>query len=127
MIPRISTEVLHFLADNIDTVPQLETLLLVWQHPHRSWTIGDVAARLYIQSNTAAATLDALEKRRLVLRNGDPWQYRFDGRWDPQGTVMTAVAREYSRNLVIITKLIHSGTPSAIQEFARAFEIKKPE
>jgi hypothetical protein len=38
---------------------------------------------------------------------------------------MAEIDSAYSRRLVMITKLIHSGASSSVRDFARAFELKK--
>ena len=43
--PEIPARVLQFLAERIDTVPQLEALLLLWESPQRQWTEEELAAR----------------------------------------------------------------------------------
>jgi hypothetical protein len=39
--------------------------------------------------------------------------------------MLPRVAELYRRQLVQVTKLIHSKGPSSLREFARAFQIKK--
>jgi hypothetical protein len=121
----ISAHVLEFLAEKIDTVPQLETLLLMWKEPDRLWTSSDIAARVYVSPGHARSTLQALQRRQLVTVEGDPPLYRYSDRWDKRGGLMSEVAAEYARNLVPITMLIHRGASSSVKEFARAFDLKK--
>lgn len=123
--PEISARVLQFVAENIDTVPQLEALLQLWKDPHRAWSPSDIAARIYVAAEDAPGILQALVRRRLVIVESDPPLYRYSSIWDPSGDVMTEVAAEYARNLVRIATLIHSGGSSAVREFARAFDLKK--
>lgn len=121
----ISTQVLEFLAEKIDTVPQLETLLLMWREPQRTWTPAEVAARVYVPPDAARLILQALQRRQLVSAAGDPPVYRYSNQWDNSGGIMNKVAAEYARNLVSITTLIHEGASSSVKEFARAFDLKK--
>jgi len=46
--PEIPARVLQFLAERIDTVPQLEALLLLWENPQRQWSEEELAARIYV-------------------------------------------------------------------------------
>jgi hypothetical protein len=45
--PVISQRVLQFIGEQIDTVPQLECLVLLYQHDHRTWLTEEVAGRIY--------------------------------------------------------------------------------
>jgi DNA-binding MarR family transcriptional regulator len=64
---RISARVIGFIADKIDTVAELETLLILSDDELRSWSAQDLAARLYIEPAKAATILNTLVRRRLVI------------------------------------------------------------
>jgi hypothetical protein len=117
--------VVEFLSENIDTVPQLEGLLLLWQAPGKPWSVEELARRLYVSNEEAAAIIRALQMRALIVSDGQPNAYRYSADWDVSGTLMAEVAQAYRHNLVHITKFIHSRASSAVRAFARAFDLKK--
>ena len=124
--PDIPARVLQFLAERIDTVPQLEALLLLWENPQRLWSEDEVAARIYVGRTVAATILQALQRQQLVTNEADPApRYRYNPQWDPSGEVMAEVAAAYSRHLVQLATFIHSRASTAVREFARAFDLKK--
>lgn len=123
--PAISQQVLHFIAEQIDTVPQLECLLLLYQHDSRLWIDEEVAARIYIPSATARSILQTLGRRGLIATEGDPPRYRFDPNGSASGELMRQIASEYQRHLVPIATFIHSKASASVREFARAFDLKK--
>lgn len=124
--PQIPPNVLQFIAERIDTVPQLEALLLLWESPQRLWTEEELAARIYVSRQNAAQILQALERRQLVTaESAQATHYRYDPQWDPTGQVMPEVAAAYRRHLVPLATFIHSRASSAVREFARAFDLKK--
>ncbi|HKU16106.1 MAG TPA: hypothetical protein VJQ52_17050 [Steroidobacteraceae bacterium] len=124
--PDIPARVLQFLAERIDTVPQLEALLLLWENPQRSWSDEHVAARIYVSRAVAAQILQALQRQQLVVTEpAQGAQYRYNPQWDPSGEVMPEVASAYSRHLVQLATFIHSRASTAVREFARAFDLKK--
>jgi hypothetical protein len=124
--PQIPEHVLQFIAERIDTVPQLEALLLLWESPQRAWTEDDLAARIYVSRPTAGQTLQALQRQNLVMtESAQPPQYRYNPQWDPTGQVMPEVAAAYRRHLVQLATFIHSRASTAVREFARAFDLKK--
>ena len=123
--PAIPARVIEFLAENIDTVPQLEAMLLLWQAPNSRWSVEELAVRLYVSKEEAAAIIRALQMRALIASDGQPNTYRYSADWDTSGTVMTEVAHAYRHHLIDITKFIHSRASSAVRAFARAFDLKK--
>lgn len=125
-LPEIPARVLQFIAERIDTVPQLEALLLLWENPQREWSEEELAARIYVGRPVAATILQALQRQQLVSTEpGSAAHYRYNPQWDPSGEVMPEVAAAYSRHLVQLATFIHSRASTAVREFARAFDLKK--
>ncbi|HEX7114626.1 MAG TPA: hypothetical protein VF193_05805 [Steroidobacter sp.] len=124
--PDVPEAVWQFIAEKIDTVPQLEALLLLWENPNRAWTAGEMAQRIYVKPEAAAQILEALQRRQLASAEGEEEvRYRYNPGWDTKGTLMAEVVRAYRRHLVPIATFIHSGASSSVREFARAFNLKK--
>jgi DNA-binding IclR family transcriptional regulator len=116
-------DVLRFIADRIDTVPEIEALLLFWEQRPAALTVKELADKLFISTSNSAAVITALEQRRLVKRTAN--RYAYDPTWEPHGEFMAQLASTYRRHLIRIATLIHSKAPSAVREFARAFAPKK--
>lgn len=123
--PGISARVIEFLAESIDSVPQLEALLLLWREPNKCWGVEELGVRLYVSAEDADGILRALCTRRLITSEGQPPMYRYSTEWDPSGTLMSEVYEAHRHNLVRMTTFIHSRASSAVRAFARAFEMKK--
>jgi hypothetical protein len=117
-------DVLRFLDENVDTVPHLEALLLLWEHPDESFAVEQLAARLYVTPDVASRIVYDLTQRRLI-RAVSGSRYQYDAAWDPERTLMTRVAATYRRQLVRVTSLIHSKASASVRAFARAFDLKK--
>lgn len=124
MTGAIPPDVLSFLAEQIDTVPHLEVLLLLAEAPEQEWSEDLVAARIYTTRETAAALLNDLHHRGLVRTAGSPPRYEYDPAWDHTG-LMQRVSATYRRQLVQVATYIHSKASSSVREFARAFDFKK--
>ena len=126
-IPRneIPLHVRRFLEENIDTVPQLETLLMMYETLDRGWPIADVASRNYITIQQATDTLNALQRRGLVISEESPPRFRFNPASDEIRALVAEVAICYQRGLSAVTELIHAKPSASIKEFARAFDLKK--
>jgi len=123
--PDIPARVMQFVTERIDSVPQLEALLLMWENPERLWTEDELAARIYVPKQVAAVILQSLQRQQLITAEVAPVRYRYNAQWDPPGEVLPEVAASYRRHLVPITTFIHSRASSAVREFARAFDFKK--
>lgn len=120
----ISDRVLRFLAENIDTVPQLEALLLLWQESSKSWTADEIASRVYVSRDTGQLILRALQARRMATSD-DQALFRYSKDWDETGTLMAEVASAYRRHLVRVATFIHSSASTSVRDFARAFNLKR--
>jgi predicted transcriptional regulator len=118
-------EVLRFIFENIDTVPHLEALLLVWQNSATAWSTETLGARLYVSSAQANTILEDLSRRGFVTQEQGGAAFRYAPDWDAQGGLMPRISETYRRNLVGITRMIHSKGSASVREFARAFQIKK--
>lgn len=121
----IPERVLAFIAEKIDTVPQLEALLLLAGDVGRAWSAEDVAARIYVQPDAASLLLQALERRGLVQGAGTTATYRYDATWDVSGTRMSEISAVYRKHVVRVATFIHSGSSASVREFARAFDLNK--
>jgi hypothetical protein len=124
---KLPKEVLRFVAEEIDTVPHLEALLLLFEQPGERWTVERTAARLYVPPDAAARILEDLERRRLVqaVPRAEPPEYAYDPEWDVSGRLMADVAAAYRRKLAAVADFIHSKGSRSVREFARAFDFKK--
>lgn len=124
-LPDVPDEVWQFIAQNIDTVPQLEALLLLWENQHKAWSEDEIAARIYVSRDAAAGIVQALQRHQLITAEaGSPPRYQYSSAGDASN-LMPAVAAAYRRHLVPVANFIHSGASSSVREFARAFNLKK--
>jgi hypothetical protein len=126
MVPdmEIPVEVLQFIEERIDSIPQLETLLMMSREEERDWLVSDVAARNYITEQRAVETLEALQRRGLVAGDGSKG-FRFKPVSPEIREKVAQLARSYQLHLSRITVFIHSKPSASIKEFARAFDLKK--
>ena len=64
-------EGLRFIFENIDTVPHLEALLLVWQNSADAWSAETLAARLYVSPAQARGILEDLRRGGFVTQESE--------------------------------------------------------
>lgn len=119
-------EVRQFLLEQIDSVPHLEALLLLWNSRPRLWQADELASRLYVDREVALRLLQDLARQQLIdSDSGSPERYCY--RDDPAGRsrLISMVDETYRREIVLVSTLIHSKPSSPVRDFARAFRFTK--
>jgi hypothetical protein len=117
---QIPEDVREFILRYINSIAQLEALLLLWREPEMAWDVADLAKRLYISEEETGEVLAQLSADGLI--NPSEGAYRFD-RADWQ-QVVARLDETYSKQLIPVTNIIHS-KPRRIREFADAFKLRK--
>jgi hypothetical protein len=102
----IPQRIRRFVEAHLESVAELEGLLLVRSAPERSWTARALADRLYIGEPHARVVLEALHRRDLMARQGDAYVYRPAPALHAE---VEALAAAYPGLLIAITELIHAG------------------
>lgn len=115
----------QFILEQIDTVPHLEALLLVWKKRPKLWSIEEMATHLYVPYDQAGRILRELTDRGFLREtNQSPSQYDYQSS-EGQDALIAEVDVTYRRDLIRISHMIHSKAPSALRDFARAFRFTK--
>lgn len=118
----IPEDLREFILGHIDSIAQLEALLLLRRNPNEAWTAATAAQRLYISDSEAISALEHLCARGLLSCSDD--RYRLAGESDEDRRMMDQLAEAYARHLIPVTNLIH-GKPRRLREFSNAFRIRK--
>ena len=124
--PDPGIDVYEFILENIDSVPHLEALILLWNSRPVAWTRDELASRLYIAKEKVSDLLRDLVRLHLIAESRtSPPKYSYFTGSDEQDEMMRQVDAAYRHDLVRISTMIHSKASSAVREFARAFRFKK--
>ena len=116
----------QFIHENIDSVPHLESLILLWNSRPVGWTEEELASRLYIPPEQVKAVLRDLIRVQIAQEiPGFPPKFSYYSRSKEQDELMHQVDSAYRRDLVRISTMLHSKASSAVREFAKAFRFKK--
>ncbi len=123
----IPEEVRQFVLQHIDSVAQMEALLLLRMDRQQEWSALQVAERLYISAHEAGMILAQLAARGFAAASLDAQEqsYRYEVMIAETDAVITRVTDYYARCLVPMTHLIHSKSKHRVQAFADAFCIRK--
>jgi hypothetical protein len=119
----IPEEVVRFLVDNIDSIAQLEGLLLLRDNRTRGWTPKELAERIYLPEAVTAALLIHLESRGFLAADGV--SYRYTARSQEMARLIDQLAEAYAKYLVPVTDLVHRKSRRSLTGFADAFKFSK--
>jgi transcription initiation factor IIE alpha subunit len=119
-------EVYRFILNQIDSVPQMEALLLIWETRPRQWSENEIAKRLYISVDSVRNVMQDLVRRRLLAASADAArQYWYESKSEDVDRLVEAAATTYRRDLVRVSTFIHTKASSAVRDFAQAFKFKR--
>jgi hypothetical protein len=113
-----------FISQYIDSVAQLEILLLLHGEPDKSWTASEVAQHLRVNLTSVMDELDRLCARGLLLQHpGRVPTWRFAG----TGFIAEVqnLAQAYAERRVTVITLISSKPEDRIRVFTDAFKLRK--
>ena len=123
----IRLQVDQFILDEIDSVPHLEALLLVWNRRPKRWSAEEMARELYVQPDRAAKILQDLSNRSLVssTQEGNLVLFFHQTKSIERDELLDAVDRIYRSEVVRVSTMIHAKAAPAVRDFARAFRFTK--
>jgi hypothetical protein len=116
----IPEEVREFILRYINSIAQLEALLLLWREPNKSWDVAAMAKRLYIGEGETTEVLTQLNADGLLIESQGSYRLNSADWQEPIGEL----AESYAKQLIPITNIIHA-KPRRIREFADAFKLRK--
>jgi hypothetical protein len=117
-------DVHRFLHQNIESVEQLEVLLLLWRAPERGWTSDDVATAVYSHPSSVVRRLAMLLGQGL-LREREPGCYQYAPRTADLHDTVTRLDHVYRERRVAVITLIASKPIENVRAFSDAFRIRR--
>ncbi|MCE3224247.1 MAG: hypothetical protein K0S58_2427 [Nitrospira sp.] len=124
-IRKIPEDVRRFIQTSIDSIAQLEALLIAHEQQETEWTVAAMAARLYISPERTAAILARLCGDRLMVTTRADLRYKYQPDSDELRHMVDRLAEAYAKHLVPVTRLVHSKEGLRIREFPDAFDFRK--
>jgi DNA-binding MarR family transcriptional regulator len=123
----LPNELQQFIDQNVESLAQLEALLLLKNEPDRVWTVEALAKALYITSDTAAALLANLVSRGFAKPvDGQNGQYIYLATAESRDLVERLATLYEERRVAVITQ-IYSKPVNKVQTFADAFRLRREE
>jgi hypothetical protein len=120
----IPPNVRAFLNDHVESVVQVEVLLLLYAEPARDFSPADVVSALRIEGAWAEAQLSNLCARGMLAAGG-AGSYRWAPRTAEIDAAVAGLARAYADRRVTVIGLIYAKPSDPLRSFADAFRIRK--
>jgi hypothetical protein len=120
----LSDQVRALLLGTIESIAQLETLLLLHQDATGTWDAARVAAELRVEARSAEAQLVALAERGLLRAEPRGWRY---GPATPElARAVDALAADYEKRRVSVVEFLYSKPAvDKLRVFADAFRLRE--
>ena len=124
----IPDDVVTFLTDRIDSVEQLEVLLLLQQTPDTAWTGESVARHLYREPSSVGRRLGVLRLQGLLQATEDEEpRFRYAPSSDALAETVARLAEAYAQRRVTVLGILAAKPMDNVRAFADAFRIRKKE
>lgn len=126
---QIPQRVRAFIADHIDSVLQLEVLLLIHASPGRQYTRADIARELRINPEWVEKQLVILQVKGLLAGqpNGAEGTYQYAPKSPDLDDAVRGLAAAYVDYRVTVTSLIFATPNDQLRSFADAFRLRNQE
>lgn len=122
MSEAIPADIRQFVLRYIDSIAEMEALVMLSKSPDAWWDAGQVAMRLYIPPDEASRVLGVLCLRG-IAKQGEG-KVRYARLHEDDAATVERLTAMYATQLIPITNLIHSKRGSRIQQFADAFRLR---
>jgi hypothetical protein len=118
----VPAPVRRFIAGHIESVGQLEVLLLLRAAADKEWTTDEVARAIVTQPASATGWLEQLRADGLVALNAERYRY-----CPPNGVerAIDDLAESYAKYRVAVIGLIFSKPSEHVRDFPEAFRVRR--
>lgn len=122
--PELSAVVQQFVLRHIDSIEQLEVLLLLRAHADRAYSPEEVSRELRTAPASAVHRLATLARSGLVVE-APAGAYRYAPRTSDLDAAASELADAYAVRRFAVTTLIYSRPLDQVRTFADAFRIRE--
>ena len=122
--PELSAAVQQFVLRHIDSIEQLEVLLLLRAHPDRAYSPEEVSRELRTAPASAGHRLASLAQGGLLAED-PPGAYGSAPKTPDLDAAAGELAEAYAVRRIAVTTLIYSRPLDQVRTFADAFRIRE--
>ena len=122
----LTAEAEEFVARAIESIQQVEVLLLLRGTSERWWTAAEIARELGVSESTAAYDASALRARGLLAKQREtPPAYRYEPKNIQLLAGVESIAAAYRDQPLVVAKAISNRSARVLKTFADAFVIRR--
>jgi hypothetical protein len=121
---QLPEDIRRFLLTSVPSVPYLEAILVFRAAGARPVSVRELASRLYIPEKSAFDIVVGLREAGIVATEPGTETHHYNAQGELAAT-LEALAGIYARDLIGVTRIIHSRTGRMAQQFADAFKFRK--
>ncbi len=115
----------QFLSQYIQSLEQLEVLLLLWNSPNHSWTSAEVYEVVRSSRSSVEERLESFAQLGFLGKDdGPPPTFRYAPK-ENLGTAVDETAGAYQKWRVRVIEAIFTPAVDPAQRFADAFKVRK--
>lgn len=118
----IPEDLRDFISRHIDSIAQLEALLLLRASAGETWSVERTMARLYAAEGEVTRVLERLHADGFIIRDGNA--YRYQCKDSETAALVDRLAAIYASHLIPVTNMIHDKLRH-VRAFAQAFRFRK--
>lgn len=118
-------DIKQFIADHIDTVAQLELLLLLRSDPAKVWTPEAAGKALYSAADVTALQMADLQLKRLLAPGPSENTYVYRPERPELASLVDRLAGLYRERRVAVITAVYTKPIDKIRSFADAFRLRK--
>ena len=118
----IPDDLREFILQHIDSITQLEALLLLRANASEAWDVAKAKARLYTVEDEVTRVLERLFADGFLAQDGNG--YRYQCKESEAATKVDRLAALYATHLIPVTNMIHDKLRH-VRAFADAFRFRK--
>jgi len=116
----------QFIDQQIESLAQLEAIILLRKDPARYWTSEEIAKALYITPDMAGLLLAEMARRGFArVESETPARFAYGPHDSPTDRLVGELASLYHDRPVAVISLIYSKPLNKVQTFADAFRLRK--
>ena len=124
MSDEFPAELTSFIAQHIESLAQLEALLMMKQDPSRRWDGGEFARALYISDDMCRGLVADLQRRGFIARDNDGGSFHYSIGDVDRDRLLTQLGELYIERRVAVITQIYSNPMKKVQTFADAFRLR---
>jgi hypothetical protein len=121
----LPSDIRQFIAQQIESVAQLEALFLLRRESHRSWNAEELARHLYLSDKMCQDMLGELARRGYVAKDSEQKTFEYACADNQADETLGRLADLYAERRVAVIGEIYSNPISKVRTFAEAFRWRK--